>query len=161
MELAVSTKLRQLTLSDPSQLTLLLLELLNFALRTTSTELAVCVLAHFNPRKHFFRCLQEAFTTLFHQSPDHPQMPALLTELCSEPRLAPQSTALSLLVVEKLLCWVTASLNVSEDLLRIEMAQKLLADTAQLLAQHVPSGVGLLSRQVWFSKKSNLICIIS
>ena len=148
MELAVSTNLRQLTLSDSSQLSLLLFELLNFALRTTSTELAVHVLAHFSPRKHFSQCLQEALITLLNQSPDHHQVPALLTELCREPCLAPQSSSLSLLVVEKLLCWVTASLNVSEDLKRIDMAQRLLADTAQLLAQYVPSAVSLLSRQV-------------
>ena len=149
----MSTNLRQLNLSDPSQLSLLLHELPNFALRTTYTELAVHVLAHFNPLKHFSRCLQEALAALFDQSPDHPRLPALLAELCSEPQLVSQSTALSLLVVEKLLCWVTASSFVSEDLVRIDMAQKLLADTAQLLAQYAPSGVGLLSRQVWLSEK--------
>ena len=150
MGLAVSSKLRQLTLSDSRQLTLLLSEILNFSLlQKTSFELGVSLLVHFNPRKHFPLSLLEALTTLLDQSPDHPQLPALLASLCHNSHLAPQASTLSLLVVEKLLCWVTfATLNVREHLERIGLAQKLLADTAGFLTQHAPSGVGLLSKQV-------------
>ena len=124
--LVVSTRLRQLTFSDPSQLTLLLSEILTYAMLTTSIEAGVATVVHFNPRKHFSLCLLEALTS----------------------SLAPQASAFSLLVVEKLLCWVTATLNIPEDLQRIDMAQKLLADTAGYLIQHAPSGIRLLSKQV-------------
>jgi len=146
--LAVSTKLRQFTLSDSSQLTLLLSEILNYALQTTSIEVGVSVVVHFNPRKQFSLSLLDALTTLLTQCPDHPQLPALLASLCHNSHLAPQASALSLLVVEKLLCWVTATLNVPEDLERIDMAQRLLADTAGFLTQFAPSGLRLFSRQV-------------
>ena len=146
--LVVSTRLRQLTLSDPSQLTLLLSEILNYALLTTSIEAGVATVVHFNPRKHFSLSLLKALTNVLNQCPDHPQRPAMLISLCHNSHLAPQASALSLLVVEKLLCWVNATLNVPEDLQRIDMAQKLLADTAGYLIQHAPSGIRLLSRQV-------------
>jgi len=148
VHLAVSTNLRQLSLSDSSQLTLLFSEILNYSLQTTSVELGVSVVVHFNPRKHFSQSLLDALTTLLDQCPDHPQLPALLVSLCHNSHLAPQASALSLSVVEKLLCWVNATLNVQEDLRRIDMAQRLLADTAELLAQYAPSGVGLISKQV-------------
>ena len=155
--LAVSTKLRQFTLSDSSQLTLLLSEILNYALQTTSIEVGVSVVVHFNPRKQFSLSLLDALTTLLTQCPDHPQLPALLASLCHNSHLAPQAPALSLLVLEKLLCWVTATLNVPEDLERIDMAQRLLADTAGFLTQYAPSGLCLFSRQVWVSKKSKFL----
>jgi len=148
LHLAVSTKLRQLTLSDSSQLTLLLLEILNYSLQTTSIELGVSVVVHFNPRKHFSQSLLDGLTTLLDQCPDHPQLPALLVSLCHNSHLAPQASALSLLVVEKLLCWVNATLNVREDLERIDLAQRLLADIAGFLIQYAPSGLRLFSRQV-------------
>ena len=135
LHLAVSTKLRQLTLSDSSQLTLLLFEILNYSLQTTSIELGVSVVVHFNPRKHFSQSLLDGLTTLLDQCPDHPQLPALLVSLCHNSHLAPQASALSLLVVEKLLCWVNATLNVREDLERIDLAQRLLADIAGFLMQ--------------------------
>jgi len=146
--LAVSTKLRQFTLSDSSQLTLLLSEILNYALQTTSIEVGVSVVVHFNPRKQFSLSLLDALTTVLNQCPDHPQLSALLASLCHNSHLASQASALSLLVVEKLLCWVTATLNVPEDLERIDMAQRLLADTAGFLSQFAPSGLRLFSRQV-------------
>ena len=149
MGLAVSTKLRQLTLSDSSQLTLLLSEILNYALQTTSIEACIATVVHFNPRKHFSLCLLEALTNVLNQCPDHPQLPAMLASLCYDSHLAPQASPLSLLVVEKLLCWVSAAtLNVPEDLQRIGMAQKLLADTTGYLIQYAPSALRLFSRQV-------------
>ena len=151
VDLLVSTKLRQLTLSDSSQLTLLLSEILNCALLTDSVEVGVAVVLHFNPRKHFSLSFIDALTTLVvNQCPDHPQLPALLVSLCLHPHLAPVASALSLLVVEKLLCWVTNStLNVADDLKRVVLAQKLLAGTDDLLVQYAPSGLRLLSKQVW------------
>jgi len=146
--LVVSTRLRQLTFSDPSQLTLLLSEILTYAVLTTSIEAGVATVVHFNPRKHFSQSLLKALTNVLKQCPDHPQLPAMLISLCHNSHLAPQASALSLLVVEKLLCWVTATLNIPEDLQRIDMAQKLLADTAGYLLQHAPSGIRLLSKQV-------------
>ena len=148
LHLAVSTKLRQLTLSDSSQLTLLLFEILNHSLQTTSIELGVSAVVHFNPRKHFSQSLLDGLTTLLDQCPDHPQLPALLVSLCHNSHLAPQASALSLLVVEKLLSWVNATFNVREDLRRIDLARRLLADTSEHLAQYAPSGVGLISKQV-------------
>ena len=153
MGLAVSTKLRQLSLSDSSQLTLLLSEILNYALQTTSIEVGVSVVVHFNPRKHFSLSLPDALTTLLNQCPDHLQLPALLASLCHNSHLAPQASALSLLVVEKLLAWITATWNVLEDLERIDLAQRLLADTAGFLAQFAPSELRLFSRQVWVSEQ--------
>ena len=146
--LVVSTRLRQLTFSGPSQLTLLLSEILNYSLQTSSIELGVYVVVHFNPRKHFSQSLLDAITTLVDQRPDDPQLPALLVSLCHDPHLLPQASALSLLVVEKLLCWVSSTLNVREDLERIGLAQKLLDDTAGFLVQFAPSGLRLFSRQV-------------
>jgi len=148
LHLVVSTKLRQLALSDSSQLTLLLSEILNYSLQTSSIELGVYVVVHFNPRKHFSQSLLDAITTLVDQRPDDPQLPALLVSLCHDPHLLPQASALSLLVVEKLLCWVSSTLNVREDLERIGLAQKLLDDTAGFLVQFAPSGLRLFSRQV-------------
>jgi len=146
--LAVSTKLRQLSLSDSSQLTLLLSEILNYALQTTSIEVGVSVVVHFNPRKHFSLSLLDALTTLLNQCPDHLQLPALLASLCHNSHLAPQASALSLLVVEKLLAWITATVTILEDLERIDLAQRLLADTAGFLTQYAPSELRLFSRQV-------------
>ena len=101
--LVVSTRLRQLTLSDSSQLTLLLSEILNYAMLTTSIEAGVATVVHFNPRKHFSLSLLKALTTVLNQCSDHPQLPAMLVSLCHNSHLAPQASALSLLVVEKLL----------------------------------------------------------
>ena len=157
LHLVVSTKLRQLALSDSSKLTLLLFEILNYSLQTTSIELGVSVVVHFNPRKHFSQSLLDGLTTLLDQCPDHPQLPALLVSLCHNSHLAPQAAALSLLVVEKLLCWVNATLNVREDLERIDLARRLIADTSELLGQYAPSGIGLISKQVLVGQQNKYL----
>jgi len=148
MGLIMSTRLRQLPLSDPNQLTLFLSEILNYALLENDVENGVDAVAHFNQRKHFASSLPDSMSNILNLFPDHDQLTALLSSLCLSPQLAPQAPSLSLLVVDKLLSWVSPTSNLLKDLERIKMAQRLLTGLSELIAMHSPSGIRLLWKQV-------------
>jgi len=148
MGLIMSTRLRQLPLSDPNQLTLFLSEILNYALLENDVENGVDAVAHFNQRKHFASSLPDSLSNILNLFPDHDQLTALLSSLCLNPQLAPQAPSLSLLVVDKLLSWVSPTSNLLKDLERIKMAQRLLTGLSELIAMHSPSGIRLLWKQV-------------
>jgi len=148
MGLIMSTRLRQLPLSDPNQLTLFLSEILNYALLENDVENGVDAVAYLNKRKHFASSLPDSLSNILNLFPDHNQLTALLSSLCLSPQLAPQAPSLSLLVVDKLLSWVSPTSNLLKDLERIKMAQRLLTGLSELIAMHSPSGIRLLWKQV-------------
>ena len=154
MGLIMSTRLRQLPLSDPNQLTLFLSEILNYALLEDDVENGVDAVAHFNQRKHFASSLPDSMSNILNLFPDHDQLTALLSSLCLSPQLAPQAPSLSLLVVDKLLSWVSPTSNLLKDLERVKMAQRLLIGLSELIAMHSPSGIRLLWKQVSHMTKS-------
>ena len=154
MGLIMSTRLRQLPLSDPNQLTLFLSEILNYALLENDVENGVDAVAHFNQRKHFASSLPDSLSNILNLFPDHDQLTALLFSLCLSPQLAPQAPSLSLLMVDKLLSWVSPTSNLLKDLERIKMAQRLLTGLSELIAMHSPSGIRLLWKQVSHITKS-------